>query len=611
MLNPTMRLLSIFVLALLVMFDLAFALICGNKEYDNSTETCCNGTVTSKLNLDNLYSIECCKDQTYDTRWSLCCDGVLHTDKSPDTHNCSGTNVYRLKQENGNLLTNSHLDRTTVSDDTKAKRFLRVCGVANKYDPKQNMCCNGTLYPFNVDISCCDNAVYNKRTQLCCGGQLRPRSVLNESVECCGTSPYNSKESLCCNGCLYENKNPEKYHCCGSKPYTFYKDMCCKSEVYEWSDKSLCCGNRTYNRDLQYCFNKQEILDIHESKCNGVKYDTRESVCCGDTTLHPYSNNQRCCGFEIFDRRSHDCVYHHIVTKGNSWCNTEGEYNTTTHACCEGHRKEKTGKSWLCCGKDMINYNVEDCCGGKIFNIRNHQCCSGQILKMEDVCCSGQRLNQTTQVCCGKTLFRKQEIVQKSASYHDKCCPTLGGGVSYDSVNFVCNYNDTVVNKSLLDPLCKGQRYDPKKDLCCNSKLFKNALKKGWSCCHPSASIYNSKKHVCCSGVRKKGKSCRKPRNRIRCPRRCKLKKLNLKRYCKRFLSNTGRFEVIRNIRRLIKRSKSCRCVYAERQKKACKGKQCVSIKKVIGISVEEENTTTLYIKRKKENFVKRVCKQV
>lgn len=30
--------------------------------------------------------------------------------------------MYRLKQENGNLLTNSHLDRTTVSDDTKAKR---------------------------------------------------------------------------------------------------------------------------------------------------------------------------------------------------------------------------------------------------------------------------------------------------------------------------------------------------------------------------------------------------------------------------------------------------------------------------------------------------------
>lgn len=96
--------------------------------------------------------------------------------------------------------------------------------------------------------------------------------------------------------------------------------MCCESEVYEWSNKSLCCGNRTFNRDLQYCFNKQEILDLHESKCNGVKYDTRESVCCGSTTLHPNNKTQRCCGSMIFDKRSHYCVYGHIVTKYNSWC---------------------------------------------------------------------------------------------------------------------------------------------------------------------------------------------------------------------------------------------------------------------------------------------------
>ncbi|XP_065944620.1 uncharacterized protein [Magallana gigas] len=647
----------------------AFALICGNKEYDSSTETCCNGTVTSKLNLDSLYSIECCKDQTYDTRWELCCDGVLHTDKSRDTYNCSGTNVYRLKKENGDLFTNSHLDRTTVSDDTKAKRFLRVCGVANKYDPKQNMCCNGTLYPFNVDISCCDNAVYNKKTQLCCGGQLRPRSVLNESVECCGTSPYNSKESLCCKGRLYEYKYPNKYSCCGSKPYTLDKDMCCESEVYEWSNKSLCCGNRTFNRDLQYCFNKQEILDLHESKCNGVKYDTRESVCCGSTTLHPNNKTQRCCGSMIFDKRSHYCVYGHIVTKYNSWCEPEGEYNATTHACCKGHLKVINGASWHCCGKEIIDYSLENCCSGKRFNIKNQQCCKDKIIKFEDKCCSGLQLNQATHLCCDKTFFREEERVQKSKPYHDGCCPTHEGGVTYDSVNFVCTIEYKVENKlSMLDHKCGTEKYDPKKDLCCNSQLFKGELKDGMSCCHPSASIYNPKtevcsygvvkksmlgpkcgienydpmkdlccnstlfknalkdglpcchtnasiynpkKHVCCLGVRKKGKSCRKPRYRLRCPRRCKLKKMNLKRYCRKFLSKTGRFEVKRNIRRLIKRSKSCRCVYAKRQKKTCKGKQCVSFKKVIGISVEEENTTTLYIKRKKENFVRRTCKQV
>lgn len=51
-----------------------------------------------------------------------CLNYYISGKKIADTHNCSGTNVYRLKQENGDLFTNSHLDRTTVSDDTKAKR---------------------------------------------------------------------------------------------------------------------------------------------------------------------------------------------------------------------------------------------------------------------------------------------------------------------------------------------------------------------------------------------------------------------------------------------------------------------------------------------------------
>lgn len=55
----------------------------------------------------------------------------------------------------------------------------------------------------------------------------------------------------------------------------------------------------------------------------------------------------------------------------------EGEYNTTSHACCKGHRKEKYGKSWRCCGREIIDYNVEDCCAGKSFNKRNQQCCKG------------------------------------------------------------------------------------------------------------------------------------------------------------------------------------------------------------------------------------------
>lgn len=251
----------------------------------------------------------------------------------------------------------------------------------------------------------------------------------------------------------------------------------------------------------------------------------------------------------------------------------------------------------------MIDYDIESCCAGINFNKRINKCCGGKIIQMEDVCCSNQKLDQTTQVCCSKTFLRREEIVHKSASYHDKCCPTRLGGMSYDSVNSMCTYEYRVVNKSMLRPRCGREIYDPKKDLCCNSKLFENALKDGMLCCHPSASIYNPKTDVCCFGKRKKGKSCKKLKYRLRCPHRCKLKKMKLKRYCRRFLSKTGNFKIIRNMRRQpgsIKRSNSCRCLYARRiQKQSCKGKHCVSFKNFIGISVEKINTTTLYIERK------------
>lgn len=83
----------------------------------------------------------------------------------------------------------------------------------------------------------------------------------------------------------------------------------------------------------------------------------------------------------------------------------EGEYNTTTHACCEGHRKEKTGKSWRCCGKDMIDYNVEDCCAGKSYNKRNQQCCSGDY--------SVLHISTIAFICCISlsTLYNLREMI--------------------------------------------------------------------------------------------------------------------------------------------------------------------------------------------------------
>nr|XP_011448222.2 galaxin-like isoform X1 [Crassostrea gigas] len=465
----------------------------------------------------------------------------------------------------------------------------------------------------DISIGCCAGITeLNKsNTHICCGGSLHPRYVDGSIHKCCRDKIYNGRKSICCNGVYYPDKSPDHYGCCSTSAYIFTEEMCCSSKLHKFHHTSSCCGNETYDVREKYCFQNMLIISLWESKCGDKIYNTSEHMCC-NKTLIPHKYSHRCCGSLSYDPSNNDCAGNQVVQKGHQWCPNHGAYDVTTHNCCEGHLLKKNGPFWRCCGNKTIDYDMESCCAGMNFNKRINKCCGSRIIKMEDTCCSNQKLDKTTQVCCVKTFLRREEIVQKSAPYHDKCCPTRGGGVSYDSVNFVCSYEYRVVNKSMLDPRCGRQKYDPMKDLCCNYKLFKHALKDGMSCCHPSASIYNPKTDVCCFGKRQKGKSCKMPRYRLRCPRRCKLKKMNLKRYCRGYLSKTGRFKIIRNMRRQlgsIKRSNSCRCLYARRiQKPSCIGKQCVSFKKLIGISVEKINTTTLYIERKKKLFIKRFC---
>ena len=94
-------------------------------------------------------------------------------------------------------------------------------------------------------------------------------------------------------------------------------------------------------------------------------------------------------------------------------------------------------------------------------------------------------------------------MLQKRLPYHDRCCPTWpDGGTSYDSENFVCTLENKVVRKANRQQLCGREEYNPSVDLCCNSRVFKNASRDGMSCCLPNASIYNPKTHDCCNGTK-------------------------------------------------------------------------------------------------------------
>lgn len=75
------------------------------------------------------------------------------------------------------------------------------------------------------------------------------------------------------------------------------------------------------------------------------------------------------------------CISHRCWSHGYF---VEGEYNATTHACCKGHLNVIIGASWHCCGKEIIDYSLENCCSGKRFNIKNQQCCKGDYFGFQN-----------------------------------------------------------------------------------------------------------------------------------------------------------------------------------------------------------------------------------
>lgn len=93
-----------------------------------------------------------------------------------------------------------------------------------------------------------------------------------------------------------------------------------------------------------------------------------------------------------------------------------------------------------------------------------------------------------------------------------------------------------------------------------------------------------------------------------------KINVMHFKKYFSLSTGNRGRYEIIVNMKKqliLKKDRKSCRCVYKNRRKKMpCNGRKCISFRSIIGISVEEANNVTLYIKRQHEKKVQRLCSQ-
>jgi hypothetical protein len=95
-------------------------------------------------------------------------------------------------------------------------------------------------------------------------------------------------------------------------------DMCCGSKVHKPSNR-YCCGNETYDRDLQWCRSDKDILELSQDKCGNITYDRKEKMCC-EETLNPGTKGFHCCGSESYNRYFNDCRHGNIVKKGFLWC---------------------------------------------------------------------------------------------------------------------------------------------------------------------------------------------------------------------------------------------------------------------------------------------------
>lgn len=106
------------------------------------------------------------------------------------------------------------------------------------------------------------------------------------------------------------------YGCCKTKLMA-RGDMCCGSKVHKQSNLT-CCGNETFDQQVQWCEENKEILGLSEIRCGNIIYNIEEKMCC-EETVNPGTKDFLCCGSKSYNRTVRDCSQGNIVKKGNLW----------------------------------------------------------------------------------------------------------------------------------------------------------------------------------------------------------------------------------------------------------------------------------------------------
>ena len=129
------------------------------------------------------------------------------------------------------------------------------------------------------------------------------------------------------------------------------------------------CGGRSYNPTFYKCcgvviISKTGILTC----CGGVVTFRTISVgnfklrggCCGGVVL---TKGHSCCGSRTYNPTSHMCCRGVVRSKtGGSACCGTGTYNPTFYVCCDGAVNRKSRGRTACCGIRNYNPTFYKCC---------------------------------------------------------------------------------------------------------------------------------------------------------------------------------------------------------------------------------------------------------
>ncbi|XP_066923568.1 usherin-like [Clytia hemisphaerica] len=264
-------------------------------------------------------------------------------------------NWKKPNEENGLMIGYNLFRRSTIQCPQKEKPVQKCTFITCKineqlcgtkcYDPKVQVCCNGTLYQSDPQKTCCNQNYIKKNspTDVCCGGQFHPnqntyqccfghyRQILSGQVcchgnngvvvgngnQCCGDIPYDGNgDKLCLCGALYNKANNVR-QCCGNKIVSI-AETCCGSgdqaNAHAYDANKVCCGTSYVNQGTSLCcqntVNQFKVYTYSSSseklkhKCCGTNRISTASTCCNE---NPYASSTHVCADRSSDGATTDC----------------------------------------------------------------------------------------------------------------------------------------------------------------------------------------------------------------------------------------------------------------------------------------------------------------